>query len=340
MKKEFQLHDRREFLGNAIKGAALLTTLSSVSAKAAEKAAANPFAYDLSRLEKTDPKLISHEEVKHWKVSHADARRIALTPEGQLLVAAGNYLTAFSQEGERGFEIALTEPARAIAATPDGVLYVGLRDHIEIFDAKGQRKDTWASPGKKPWFTALAVTGNDVFAADSGNRVLLRYDRSGKLVSRLGEKNKERNVPGFIVPSPYLDVEIAPDGLLRVNNPGRHRVEAYTQEGDFELAWGTASMGITGFCGCCNPINLALLPDGRYVTCEKGLPRVKIYNERGEFESVVAGTELFPENARACASKGLGDCTQGGLDAVANAQGQIFVLDFVTSDVRVMKAKA
>lgn len=340
MKREFQLHDRREFLEHAFRGAVAFTALASTRARAAEKAAANPFAYDLSRLEKTDPKLITHEEVKRWKVPHADARRIALTPEGQLLVAAGNYVTAFSLDGERGFEIALAEPARAIAATAERAIYIGLRDHVEIFDTKGQRQAAWESPGKKTWFTALAVNENSVFAADAGNRVILRYDRSGKLAGRIGEKNKQRNVPGFIVPSPYLDVEIAPDGLLRVNNPGRHRVEVYTMEGDFELAWGAASMGITGFCGCCNPINLALLPDGRHVTAEKGLPRVKIYSERGEFESVVAGAESFPENARACASKGLGDCTQGGLDAVADAQGRIYILDFVTSDVRVMKAKA
>ncbi len=340
MKKEFQLHDRREFLGDAIKGAALLAALPRVSARAAEKAASNPFAYDVRRLEKTDPKLLSHEEVKRWKVAHPDARRLALTPDGQLLVAAGNYLTAFSPEGERGIEMALTQPARAMAATADGPIYIGLRDHVEVFDAKGQRKAVWDSPGKKTWFTALAWSGNDLFAADAGNRVILRYDLSGKVVGRLGERNKERNVPGFIVPSPYLDIEPARDGLLRVNNPGRHRVEVYTPDGDFELAWGTASMGITGFCGCCNPINLALLPDGRCVTCEKGLPRVKIYNERGEFESVVAGAESFPENARACTSKGLGDCTQGGLDAVADGQGRIFILDFVTSEVRVMKAKA
>ena len=340
MKKEFQLHDRREFLGNALKGAALLTALPAAGAKAAERAASNPFAYDLSRLEKTDPKLVTYEEVKRWKVAYAEARRIALAPAGQLLVAAGNYLTAFNEEGERGFEIALTEPARAMAATAEGSIYIGLRDHIEVFDDSGQRKTSWDSPGKKTWFTALAVGEHDVFAADSGNRVILRYDRSGKLISRLGEKNKERNIPGFIVPSPYLDVEIAPDGLLRVNNPGRHRVEAYTVDGDFEFSWGAPAMGITGFCGCCNPINLALLPDGRCVTCEKGLPRVKIYSERGEFESVVAGPESFAENAKACASRGLGDCTRGGLDAVADASGRIFVLDFVTGDVRVMRHKA
>ncbi|NOS68561.1 MAG: hypothetical protein HOP33_01345, partial [Verrucomicrobia bacterium] len=239
-----------------------------------------------------------------------------------------------------GMEIALPEPARAIAPVGDDSIYVAVRDHIEVFDAKGQRKATWESPAKKTWLTALAVTANDVFAADSGNRVILRYDRSGKLTGRIGEKNKERNIPGFIVPSPYLDVEIAGDGLLRVNNPGRHRVEIYTTEGEFELAWGNASMGITGFCGCCNPINLALLPDGRFITAEKGLPRVKIYSEKGEFESVVAGSESFPENAKACASKGLGDCTQGGLDVVADAQGRIFILDFVTGEVRVMQRKA
>ena len=60
MKKEFQLHDRREFLGNALKGAALLTALPAAGANAAERAASNPFAYDLSRLEKTDPKLVTY----------------------------------------------------------------------------------------------------------------------------------------------------------------------------------------------------------------------------------------------------------------------------------------
>ncbi len=340
MKKEFQLLDRREFVADAIKSVALLAAFSSAASTAAEKAAPNPFAYDLSHLEKTDPNLISHVEIKRWRAPHAEARRLALSPTGRLFIASGNYVTEFTSDGERRMEIALPEPARAIAPAGDDSIYVALRDHIEVFDAKGQRKTTWDSPAKKTWFTALAVTANDVFAADSGNRVILRYDRSGKLVGRIGEKNKERNIPGFIVPSPYLDVEIASDGLLRVNNPGRHRVEIYTADGEFELAWGSASMGITGFCGCCNPINLGLLPDGRFITAEKGLPRVKIYSEKGEFESVVAGSESFPENAKACASKGLGDCTQGGLDTVADAQGRIFILDFVTGEVRVMRRKA
>ena len=64
-----------------------------------------------------------------------------------------------------------------------------------------------------------AVTETEVFAADAGNRVILRYDKSGKLLRRIGEKDKERNVAGFIIPSPFFDVEIARDGLLR-QQPG------------------------------------------------------------------------------------------------------------------------
>ncbi len=337
MKREFRLSSRREFFGQSAGALAALSAIATQRSQGAQKGPPNPFAYDISRLQKTDPKLITYEETARWKAPHPEARRMAIAHDDTLYICSGNYVTAMDKSGERGTEIALAEPPRCVAVAKDGPIFIGLRDHVEVFDAKGARQATWDSPGKKPWLTGLAVTENDVFAADAGNRVILRYDKSGKLVRRIGEKDKERNIPGFIIPSPFFDVEIARDGLLRVNNPGRHRVEIYTADGDFEGSWGTVSMGITGFCGCCNPINLALLADGRFVTCEKGLPRVKIYSATGEFESVVAGVEIFSENGKAC---GPSDCTAGGLDAVVDSQGQIFILDFVTGDVRVMKRKA
>ena len=124
-----------------------------------------------------------------------------------------------------------------------------------------------------------------------------------------------------------------------MNNTGRHRVEAYTRDGDLEFSWGKASAAIEGFCGCCNPTGLALLPDGRCVTCEKGLPRVKVYSPQGVFESVVAGPESFPENANATFVNGAEDCRLGGLDAAVDSQQQIYVLDLVTGEMHVMKHK-
>jgi hypothetical protein len=152
-----------------------------------------------------------------------------------------------------------------------------------------------------------------LFAADAGNRVILRYNKSGKLVRRMASATRTEH-PGFIIPSPFFDVEIARwDAVGQQSGPTPRR--AYTPDGDFRGAWGTVSMGIAGFCGCCNPINLALLPDGRFVTCEKGLPRVKIYSAEGQFESVVAGVEAFAENAKVCNPS---DCSHRWPDAVVD----------------------
>lgn len=337
MKREFELATRRDFFRQSAATLAVLNAIAAQRANAGPQATTNPFAYDVSHYEMVDPKLISHEEITRFKSPYPQARRIAIGPADTLYVCSGNYVTGFNTAGERTSEIACAEPPHCVAPAADGTVFVGLRTHIEVFDAKGTRQATWESPGKKSWITGLAVSHADLFAADAGGRVILRYDRSGQVTARIGEKNSSRNVPGFIVPSPFLDVHLAADGLLRVNNPGRHRVELYTVDGDFEGSWGAISMGIAGFCGCCNPINLALLPDGRYVTCEKGLPRVKIYSAKGEFETVVAGPDAFTENAKAC---GPSDCTAGGLDAAVDSQGRIHILDLVTGSIRIMKHKA
>lgn len=327
---------RRQFVGQLAQGAALAgaAALSPVHLCGADK---NPFAYDVSRFQRTDPKLIGWEEVERWVCPGRNARRMAFGPGDVLHVAAGNEVIRRGPAGQLA-PIEAGAPVEGVTVATDGTLYVALRDHVELWDGRGNRRAKWEPPAKRTWFSSIAVGENDVFAADSGNRLILRYDRSGKLVARLGAKDAARNIPGFIVPSPNLDVKLHRDGLLRVNNPGRHRFEAYTIDGDFEAAWGKPSAGIAGFCGCCNPIGIAVLADGRVVTCEKGLTRVKVYDGDGELESVVAGTESFAANTQACADPS--DCTRGGVDAAVDSLGRIHVLDRVTAEIRVLKPKA
>lgn len=321
-------------------GAAAVSVLPVAAVRAANRdQQPNPYAYDISALQKVDPKLIQFREVGRLKGPQRDARRLGWVGPEKLGVAAGETISLFHLTGAPAEPISVGQPVRCFATGADGTCFVSVRDHLEVFDAKGQRLAVWAVPAKRTWFTGLAVNETDIFAADSGNRVILRYDRTGNVTGRIGERDQERGIPGFVLPSPYLDVRWHGDGLLRANNPGRHRIEVYTPAGDLELAWGKASMGIQGFCGCCNPVAFALLSDGRYVTCEKALPRVKIYSAKGEFECVVAGPEQFPENAKVGAGETASDGARSSLDVVVDARGRVYVLDTVTGQIHIFERK-
>lgn len=333
--------NRRAFFGRSAFGAgvALAGTAAVRLGFNQGWAAENRYALDLDRFTKTDPRLVRYEEIARFSCPDRAPSRMAIGPD-HLYIGSSKQVSILSFSGALVRTIPVSAPARCVAAGIDGTTYIGLRDHIEVFSSTGEKVASWESPGPRTWLSGLACNDTQVFAADSGSRRILRYDLSGKLVARLGGKDPARSVPGLIAPSPYLDIEMGPDGLLRINNFGRHTVEAYTVEGDLEQSWGKPSAGIAGFCGCCNPVAVAMLPNGKYVTCEKGLPRVKVFSETGEFECVVAGVESFPENAKSGApSKGL-DCTLGGLDVAVDAKGLIYVLDLIAENVRVLKEKA
>jgi hypothetical protein len=335
--------NRRDFLKQSARGTGLLALGAAVGeglARAGDRdKSANPFAYNVSDWEKTDPALLHYQDVGRFMVANPEPRRIAVGPKDHLYVATRRGVSMVDQEGGSLGEIPCDSPARCVAVAADGMIYIGLRDHVEVFNPKSERIASWEAPSKKAWLTGLAAGETDLFVADSAGRCVLRYDRGGKLLSRIGQKNKEHNIPGLIVPSPYLDVDLGRDGLLRVNNPGRHCVELYTRNGDLESSWGKPSAAIEGFCGCCNPVGLAVLPDGKCITCEKGLPRVKVYSAEGSFDCVVAGPESFVENGKPGSTHDLSDGTMGGLDAAADSAGRIYVLDLVIGSVRVMQRK-
>lgn len=330
---------RREFISKGVKGAALvgMGSIMGLSARdlLASKDVANTISYDMEKLSAIDPALILYREVGKIASGAKSLNAVAIGPENRIYLAADKAICIFDRGLSLVSEIKLGSSPKCIAVAEDGSVYVGTQNGIEIYSTDGNRMAGWDGFGQNEVFTSIAVSENDIFVADAGNRVILRYDISGKFVRRIGERNKRRNIPGFVVPSPYFDVAISSDGLLRVANPGEHRVEAYTFDGDYEFSWGKPTMAIDGFCGCCNPVNIAILPDGKFVTCEKGLPRIKVYGADGKFESVIAGPAQFAKNAKLCATDGLSDCRKGGMDIAVDSTGQVAIMDPVARTIRI-----
>jgi hypothetical protein len=70
----------------------------------------------------------------------------------------------------------------------------------------------------------------------------------------------------------------------------------HNREGKLLKAWGKASQEIDGFCGCCNPTDVASFSDNTIITSEKGLPRIKTH-WRGKFDNVVSPASDRSEKA-------------------------------------------
>lgn len=298
------------------------------------------YAYDLKKLAVVDPNLILYAQAGlPAKTGFRQSWAIALDSSGRMYVGGDKAIRVFRASGDVEKAIDLTGEPRCLTIAEDGKMYAGVGDHVEVFDAQGQRVASWDPLGDEAVLTSIAVNKNDVFVADAGHRVVLRYNTAGTLVGHIGEKNPDKNVPGFVIPNAHFDLAVARDGQLRVVDPGRNRVETYTLDGDFEFAWGERSVGIKGFCGCCNPLSLAILPDGGFVTAEKGLDRVKVYSSDGGFVGVVAGPVQLGKEGRLKVCNTPQECRSGGSEVAVGADGRIYVLDVTDNLVRVFQKK-
>ncbi len=289
------------------------------------------FNYDVTALRKVDPNLIKYTEIESIPTGFQNVYAIAVAPDDRIYVAGDKAIRVFDSAGKES-DTRFVIAANCLAVAGDGTVYAGLNDHVVVFDAKGEHRSTWPQPDPKSRVTSIAVSKEDIFVADWGTRTVLRFDRSGRLLARIGEKNGAQNAAGLIVPSPYFDVAVAPDGVVLVADTGRHQIESYSPDGQYRSAWGKFAMEVDGFCGCCNPAHFALLPDGSVVTTEKGLLRVKTYTPQGVFDGVVAAPDLFPAQALECQN----DCRTGlTLPVATDSLGRVLVLDPSARAIRI-----
>ena len=282
----------------------------------------NPYGYNLDKLKKSDSLEVAYKEINHFATGLDEIYGIAVDLSDRIYVAGSNGVEIYNDIRTLEKKIPLEGTARCITVDFRGKIFLGMEDHVEILDNSGKRVGKWKSEGNHSILTSIAVTPVDVFVADAGEKIVYHYDLAGKLINRIGEKDPQKGIPGFVVPSPYFDLGIGLKNELWVVNPGHHSLEQFTKGGDLISSWGKASMTVEGFCGCCNPSNFAFLSDGSFVTSEKGIERIKVYLPNGDFKCMVATPDAFKEGTR-------------GLDIAVDSKDRILVLDPERKQVRI-----
>lgn len=275
-----------------------------------------------------NPQLLQYRQAEMIPTGLTEPRGIALTGStDQLAVVGDRLLVKLGIDGKRQAVIAMeSEPVCVSPASSvqSGKLWVGFRRRVQLYGDDGNVMAGWDVPGPNAYITSMAAHDEGLFVADGGNRVVWHYSASGELKGEIGRTDEGDADFGLVVPSPYLEVAVAADNSLVVTNPGRRRIEFYTMDGQLKSQWGRASQDLDGFCGCCNPVHIALMPDERIVTAEKGLPRVKVYSTDGNLSSVVATPDDLSRTA-------------AGIDLAVDDQGRVYVLDPPARAVRVFE---
>lgn len=310
----------------AAAGLPLLTGLFHLGCGRREDAATkSSLEYSIDHLRHVDPALLTWNEVGRVEVSGETLRGIAGSPDGRVFVTADREMIELDDRGEVG-RFDLAAPAKCVDIDADQTVFVGFESHVEVWDREGRRIDTWQPIADEAVITSIAAAEDEILVADAGSKRVLRFDRLGKPLGVIGGQGEGDEGPVFIVPSPFFDLAVAPDGFVWVTNPGRQSVQNFAPDGSLRSSWGEAGMNVEGFCGCCNPTHLDVLPDGRFVTSEKGLPRIKVYAPTGQLQAVVAGPDQFSDGVV-------------GLDLAVDAEGRIRVLDPSIKAVRIFEEK-
>lgn len=284
--------------------------------------------YDLKEFDELDNVPTEFAEDGKIALSVENPRALAVAGD-KVYVAGQDAVAVYAADGRETARHKLPGLVSALAVDAEGTLFAGMQNFMVVAGPDGTAKGEWRDAfNARSFITAVALDGEDVYAADAGNRVVVRFDRTGKEQARIGTKDDTRDVPGLEVPSPYLDLAVNPDGDLWVVNPGKLGLEQFRPDGSIVTSWYKPTvLRLDGFPGCCNPTHVAFNSKGQLFTAEKGMVRVKQFEvTAGTFEGLVAPSELFPHE-------------QSVRDLAVDAQDRVLVLDAKQNAVRVFARK-
>jgi hypothetical protein len=289
----------------------------------AGKSFENPYKYEMDEYWKVDSSAILYHETITFPVNSDSLKGVAISGK-QILVLSEKFFLTYDYAGKELSRFELPDTANCLATAGADTVWIGMRHYIAGFDKNGKLQQKWQNFGHRSFITSLAASGNSVYVADAGNRIVYQCDLKGNILAKIGERDEQKGIPGYVIPSPYFDLALDDSGFLWVANTGRHTFENYNRDGSLRTSWGITSMKLDGFFGCCNPAQFALMADNSFITSEKGIPRIKIYDQDGRFKGVVAPPASFQNGHYAP-------------DVAVDADQRIIALDIDRRQVRIFE---
>ncbi len=280
------------------------------------------FVYNIDDLKKIDPSLVNFSENAQFDTGLETLLCLSLHNDNVYVGGKGG-LKVFDSSGELIKELVRGEKVSSVWVQSEDKIFVGLGTQVVLLGKDGARIKEWESFDPKSNLRSIVGSKEHLYVGDAANRVVYVCDFEGKLIRKIANDPKT----GLVVPGPHLDLQWnEQESLLYMANPGRHRIDAYTDAGELTNSWGKPSMRLEGFCGCCNPTSFALWPDGGFLTSEKGLTRIKRHEKDGSIKDVVATPKMFMKKTRI-------------YDMDVDENGAVFVLDNDRKQVRIFKEK-
>jgi len=254
----------------------------------------------------------------------AALRGVAVDRRDFVYAAGDQEIKVFDDAGRLQRRWSTAKPGLSVAVSGDGRVFVGQAGQVEIFDSAGRLSDTWRDQERLGLVTAIGFSKGNVFLADARDRCIRRYDAGGKYLNDIGKDNRMK---GFLIPNGVVSFGVDAKGILHAANPGKHRVERYTPEGELLGHFGRFDgRDPAGFSGCCNPTNVAVTDGARVWVTEKAGPRAKVYDSVGKLMAVIA-TGVFDPNCK-------------NMSIAAGSHGRVYVADTVKLQIFVFEPRA
>jgi len=166
----------------------------------------------------------------------------------------------------------------------DGTVYVAdnTAKRVVVFDTDGKflRAIGSAQRLRRPTGVAISPDGNKLYVVDTGgvdsseHHMYIFDAHSGDLLKTIGTRGKEEGQ--FNLP---LQAATAPDGTVYVVDSGNFRVEAFTPDGKFKLAFGSIGRKSGQFT---RPKGIAVDTQGNIYVVDAAFGNFQIFNPKGQ----------------------------------------------------------